>query len=143
MDLPHSAQRLLQSSTGEALCDACVAFAIQQPLLAVRKSLEDLASDDSDLRRSAGACASCRRQTTTVYAPSRRDVPEHAGVAQRRCTRCSARLDDDRIAAPNGELYHLHCWYIVIVDKHLRESRAFARNAREALERRRKKLRGE
>jgi hypothetical protein len=146
MQPQQTLQHLLQSSPGEPLCDACLAFAMQEPLLTVRRIAQDLSGvAASDFKRDTGLCASCRRQTTTtVFVQVVGDGAMNGAAADSgKCTRCSGRLDADPVTSPTGDRYHRQCWQLVLVDKHLKESRAFARTAREDLRRRRDRVNNE
>lgn len=140
MQPPETVRRLLHAAPGEPLCDACLAFAVQQPLLTVRAITRDLAERLDDFRSGAGPCASCRRHTaTTVYLPVVRasvGQPEHA--AGLKCLRCSGVIQGDGTLSPTGEPYHARCWHVLLADKHLTESRKVAQDARDDRRRLRK-----
>lgn len=137
MQPSETVRRLLQAAPGEPLCDACLAFAVQQPLLTVRAITRDLAEGLEDFRGGAGPCASCRRQTaTTTYLPVVRPSVGHPEQATGlKCLRCSGVIEADGTVSPTGEPYHSRCWHVLLVDKHLSESRKVARDARGDLRR--------
>jgi hypothetical protein len=132
MQPSDTVRRLLQAAPGEPLCDACLAFAVQQPLLTVRAITRDLAEGLDDFRGGAGPCVSCRRHTaTTIYLPvARLSVGQPEQATGLKCLRCSGVIEADGTISATGEPYHARCLQVLLVDKHLSESRQVARDAR-------------
>jgi hypothetical protein len=136
---PVIIRRLLVEAPEDALCDACLAFAVREPLLTVRKVTQHLGATGGDFLRVEGRCASCRRQTmTTVYLPESRDLAAIAGRAaadrdRLKCARCSVEIVTEEVVSPTGETYHASCWRILFASKHLVESRRVARRVQERL----------
>ena len=62
-------RQLLTDSPGEALCDACLAFACGTSLTEMRQITRVLATGDSTIRRGA-TCASCGREAQVPFRPS-------------------------------------------------------------------------
>src|SRR5262249_56760364 len=61
-------ERLLEQTPGDALCDACLAFAAEAPLIDMRHATGQLPQMRSGMERGTGRCVSCRRETVvTVY----------------------------------------------------------------------------
>jgi hypothetical protein len=61
-------ERLLEQAPGDALCDACLAFAAEAALIDMRHATGELPSSRPGIERGAGRCQSCRRETlVTVY----------------------------------------------------------------------------
>jgi hypothetical protein len=61
-------ERLLEQAPGDALCDACLAFAAEAALIDMRHATGELPSLRPGIERGAGRCQSCRRDTlVTVY----------------------------------------------------------------------------
>ena len=58
-------RQLLTDSPGEALCDACLAFACGTSLTEMRQITRVLAADDLTIRR-GGTCASCGRTVASM-----------------------------------------------------------------------------
>ena len=134
---PVIIRRLLVEAPSDALCDACLAFAVREPLMMVRKVTQHLGAGGGDFQRLEARCASCRRQTvTTVYLPESRDLVANTGRAaadRLKCARCSVEIVTEEVVSPTGETYHASCWRIVLASKHLVESRRVARRVRERL----------
>jgi len=59
-------RQFLQSSPGEALCDACLAFALEISLEQAQALTDALSKQSLAFPRAAQACASCRRQMFTI-----------------------------------------------------------------------------
>jgi len=133
---PVIIRRLLVEAPSDALCDACLAFAVREALVTVRKVTQHLGAGGGDFQRLEARCASCRRQTmTTVYLPESRDLTAIAGRAsgpdRLKCSRCSVEIVTEEVVSPTGETYHAACWRILLASKHLVESRRVARRVRE------------
>lgn len=61
-------ERLLEQTPGDALCDACLAFAAEAPLMDMRHATGELPRVRSGIARGTGRCQSCRRETlVTVF----------------------------------------------------------------------------
>lgn len=61
-------EQLLEQTPGDALCDACLAFAAEAPLIDMRHATGQLPQVRSGMERGTGRCVSCRRETVvTVY----------------------------------------------------------------------------
>ena len=61
-------ERLLEQTPGEALCDACLAFAAEAALIDMRHAADGLAQRRPCVQRGAARCESCRRETiVTVF----------------------------------------------------------------------------
>ena len=61
-------ERLLEQTPGDALCDACLAFAAEAPLIDMRHATGELPRVRPGIERGTGRCQSCRRETlVTVY----------------------------------------------------------------------------
>ena len=66
-------ERLLEQTPGDALCDACLAFAAEAALVDMRHATAELPRTRSGIERGTARCVSCRRETVvTVFrtAPS-------------------------------------------------------------------------
>jgi len=59
-------RRLLLSAPGDALCDACLAFACEVSLIEVRAFTRVLLQTDPQFQR-ASTCASCRRTAPSIF----------------------------------------------------------------------------
>jgi hypothetical protein len=61
-------ERLLEQTPGEALCDACLAFAAEVALIDMRHAADELAQRRPGVQRGVARCESCRRETVvTVF----------------------------------------------------------------------------
>ena len=61
-------QRLLEQTPGDALCDACLAFAADAALIDMRHAAASLPQLRPGVQRGPARCESCRRETTvTVF----------------------------------------------------------------------------
>jgi hypothetical protein len=56
-------ERLLQEVAGDALCDACLAFAAEAALMDMRQATEALPRLRAGVERGPGHCESCGRET--------------------------------------------------------------------------------
>lgn len=61
-------ERLLEQTPGDALCDACLAFASEAALIDMRLATAELPRLRPGIERGTGRCQSCRRETlVTVF----------------------------------------------------------------------------
>lgn len=61
-------ERLLEQTPGDALCDACLAFAAEAALIDMRLATGELPRLRPGIERGSGRCQSCRRDTmVTVF----------------------------------------------------------------------------
>jgi hypothetical protein len=61
-------ERLLEQTPGDALCDACLAFAAEAALIDMRHATGELPQMRAGIERGTGRCVSCRRETVvTVF----------------------------------------------------------------------------
>ena len=61
-------ERLLEQTPGDALCDACLAFAAEAALIDMRHATGELPRLRPGIERGTGRCQSCRRDTVvTVF----------------------------------------------------------------------------
>ena len=61
-------EHLLEQTPGEALCDACLAFAAEAALIDLRHAADGLAQRRPGVQRGVARCESCRRETVvTVF----------------------------------------------------------------------------
>ena len=61
-------ERLLEQTPGDALCDACLAFAAEAALIDMRHATAELPRVRSGIERGTARCQSCRRETVvTVF----------------------------------------------------------------------------
>ena len=61
-------ERLLEQTPGDALCDACLAFASEAALIDMRLATAELPRVRPGIERGTGRCQSCRRETlVTVF----------------------------------------------------------------------------
>lgn len=56
-------ERLLQEIAGDALCDACLAFAAEAALIDMRRATETLPGMRPGVERGPGHCETCGRET--------------------------------------------------------------------------------
>lgn len=61
----EAVRQLLSTAPGEALCDACLAFACAISLTEMRAVTERLVNSDAALRRGS-SCRSCRRTVPAI-----------------------------------------------------------------------------
>jgi hypothetical protein len=66
MEAADVISRILESTGGEGLCDACLAFAVELPLLTVQRMTGDLLIPPTHYDRDVAPCGSCGRVTTTT-----------------------------------------------------------------------------
>ena len=79
-------ERLLEETAGDALCDACLAFAAEAALLEMRQTTEALPQMRPGMERGLGHCESCGRET--VVTAFRLPAGVKNGVSE-----CAARRD--------------------------------------------------
>jgi hypothetical protein len=61
-------ERLLEQTPGDALCDACLAFAAEAALIDMRQATDELPRTRPGVERGTARCESCRRETiVTVF----------------------------------------------------------------------------
>jgi hypothetical protein len=116
----ETVRRLLVDAAGEALCDACLAFACAVSLAEMRRATEELltgASFDSRDR-----CVSCRRT-----------VPALAFAAK--CAHCSraVRPGEDALEI-NGDMFHAACLTRLSTDEIIRVSRKLGKKSLRTIE---------
>src|SRR5215813_1031137 len=91
MTTAETARRLLLDASGEALCDACLAFACSVSLAEMHQLTEELLTRASFQRRDR--CISCRRTVPAI------------AYAARKCTHCSHPvLPGDNAIGADGDV---------------------------------------
>jgi hypothetical protein len=80
-------EQLLEQTAGDALCDACLAFAAEAALIDMRQATEALPRMRAGVERGPGHCESCGRETLVtgfrVAAVVRSGVNDVSGSAAR------------------------------------------------------------
>jgi hypothetical protein len=113
-------RRLLVDAAGEALCDACLAFACSVSLAEMRQATEQLLSGASFQRRDG--CVSCHRT-----------VPALAFAAK--CAHCSrAVLPGEDALEFNGDMFHAACLTRLSTDEIIRVSRKLSKKSLRSIE---------
>jgi hypothetical protein len=125
MELHEQVGRILQSQSGQGVCDACLAFALEAPLKAIQGVTSTLITLASDYARLVGTCSNCSRVTTTTacVATSAAARMEPGHDAQRKCVRCSRRVTQAEEHVAHGDLFHRQCWAIVCSEAQIANSR--------------------
>lgn len=117
-------QRLLADSPGEALCDACLAFACDTSLAEMRQLTQALVADESSIVLGT-RCASCRRTVAAVF---------FADPASK-CAHCSRPFNDGESAVLlEGDRFHDACLRRLLTDDTIRVSRRLNARSRELIE---------
>lgn len=107
---------MLEQCPGEALCDACLAFACSVSLTEMRGVTATLVRDLA-FGRSTSTCASCRRQTPTLL--------WRGPDASNKCAYCSREIEGtDNAVLIDADAFHDHCWRRLTTDATVRASRA-------------------
>jgi hypothetical protein len=84
-------ERLLEETVGDALCDACLAFAAEAALLDMRQATEALPRMRAEVERGPGHCESCGRETLVTGFRVAAGVKN--GVTTNGISECAARRD--------------------------------------------------
>jgi hypothetical protein len=131
MDLREQVARILQSGPGCPVCDACLAFALEAPLLAIQAISKNLVGLPGEYTRMVGACSNCDRSAaTTVFLPVGPEQSAPMGglhEAQRKCVRCSRRVTKEEEHVDHGDLFHRQCWAVLASEAQIADSRQMAR----------------
>jgi len=144
MEPAEVVRRILASSRGERICDACLAFAAEMPLATVQGVNSAFSLTSGDYVRDVGACHNCGRVTARTAFLGAADDTEAAIVVDRRrkCARCSRRVTRDDEHSTNGELFHRQCWAILQSQAEIANSRQMLRLSRAIISRSREPLDG-
>jgi len=127
MTTAETARRLLLDASGEALCDACLAFACSVSLAEMHQLTEELLTRASFQRRDR--CISCRRTVPAI------------AYAARKCTHCSHPvLPGDNAIGADGDVLHAACFKILVSDEHIRTSRKLNQASRRLIEEARQQM---
>lgn len=122
----ETVRRLLVDAAGEALCDACLAFACSVSLDEVRGVTEELATHASFHRRDR--CVSCHRVPAICFAA--------------KCAHCSrAVLPGEDALEIDGDMFHAVCLRRRVSDEAIRTSRNLTRESRRRIEDSRRRFR--
>jgi hypothetical protein len=126
-ELTATVQRLLEQCPGEALCDACLAFACSVSLTEMRVVTTTL-TNATQFVRGMATCASCRRQTTTLARGTR--------PTDEKCVHCSKRIEpSDDIEVVDTERFHRHCWARLTSEESVRASKMLSRRSQDLIRR--------
>jgi hypothetical protein len=125
MDLDATVRTLLRESHGDALCNACLAFACATSLTDMWQVTAGLLSEHGEFASVAAPCASCHRVTTTF-----------ACLGPPKCAHCSRPIDPGAAAlVVDGDRFHRSCWQLLLSDERVRISRSLGRQSRELIAR--------
>lgn len=120
---------LLEQAPGEAVCNACLAFACSTSLSEMLALTAELAAD-RQFTSGARTCVSCHRTTTTIVYGERK-----------KCVHCSREINDDALGIDvEGDLFHRSCWHLLLSDARIRLSRSLSRRSRELIADARKRM---
>jgi len=136
--------RILQSTRGKGICDACLAFAVEMSLAAVQDVNSALMMMQVDYVRVPAPCHNCGRLALTTafvgVATGTHDVIDTD--RRRKCVRCSRRVTKAEEHIHNGDLFHRQCWAVLRSQAEIANSRqtlaltrALIRQSRERLHR--------
>ena len=127
MTTAETVRRLLLDAAGEALCDACLAFACSVSLAEMREATNELIKTLGFEFRDR--CASCRRT-----------VPAIAYLAK--CAHCSrVVLPGEKAFETNGDILHAACFTRLCSDETIRISRKLSQASRRRIEESRRRFR--
>ena len=125
MDIPESVRELLQEARGDALCNACLAFACSTSLTEMWQATAALLGERAEVASAVGTCDRCHRMTSTF-----------TWVGQPKCAHCSRPLGDaSATVSAGGDEFHRHCWRVLVADDRGRISRSLSRESRELIAR--------
>jgi hypothetical protein len=121
---------LLEQVPGEAICNACLAFACSTSLGEMMQTTGALVASNGAFTSGPGACVSCRRNTTTI-----------SFAARGKCAHCSRSLEDDGLGVViDGDAFHRSCWQVLVSAERIRVSRSLSRRSRELIAEARRRL---
>jgi hypothetical protein len=124
-------RRRLAETSGDALCDACLAFASGTSLGEMRALTRALAAEDPDIRRGA-VCASCGRTVASILLQP----------PLRKCALCSHPLAEDEVGvAVETDVFHDRCLRRLVSDETVRMSRTLDERSRKLIEQSRRRMR--
>jgi hypothetical protein len=127
MTTAETIRRLLLDAAGEALCDACLAFACSVSLAEIREVTQGLLNDISFGRRDR--CVSCRQ-------------PVPAIVYSVKCVHCSRPvLPGERTVEADGDILHTVCFTMLVSDETIRSSQRLSQASRRLIEAARRLIR--
>jgi hypothetical protein len=126
MTLSESVRGLLINGIGDAVCDACLAFACSASLIDVRRVTEVLLTSASFDRRER--CGSCRRTVPAV-------------TYQPKCAHCSNVIGHRADALVFADdMVHAACLRVLVSEEAIRESRDLTRQSRQLIESARRQI---
>lgn len=134
--------RILQSTRGSGICDACLAFAIEMPLATVQTVNNTLSMIPADYVRISARCHHCGRVTMTTAFIGVVVEAEHpvTTLRRRKCARCSRRVIKADEHVHNGDLFHRQCWAVLQSQAEIANSRQMLRLSRALIRRSRDRL---
>jgi hypothetical protein len=120
---------LLEQAPGEAVCNACLAFACSTSLSEMLELTAALVGEN-EFTSGPATCVSCRRTTTTIVYSKRV-----------KCVHCSRVINDE---APGieveGDVFHRVCWQRLLSDARIRLSQSLSRRSRALIADARKRM---
>lgn len=127
MTTAETVRRLLLDAAGEALCDACLAFACSVSLAEMREVTQEFLNDVSFGRRDR--CVSCRR-------------PVPAIVYSVKCVHCSrVVLPGERTVEADSDILHTACFTMLVSDETIHISRRLNQASQRLIEDARRRMR--
>jgi len=127
MIMAETVRRLLFDAGGEAICDACLAFACSVRLDEMHDLTDALLTTTSFQRRDS--CISCRR---TVPA-----------IAAAKCAHCSRPVVPGEDALEiNGDMLHAVCFMRLASDETIRRSRKLSQRSQRLIAEAYRRMRG-
>jgi hypothetical protein len=127
MTLPETVRGLLIDGIGDALCDACLAFACSASLVEMQRVTESLLTTAGFQR--GDRCVGCRRTVPAI-------------TYQPKCAHCShtiSRGEDALLFAT--DVFHAVCLRILVSEQAVRDSRTLTQQSRQLIEKARRQVR--
>jgi hypothetical protein len=117
--LQVTVRSLLEQAPGEAVCNACLAFACSTNLTEIWQATSVLvAAAGKEFASGPGTCSGCR-MTPTV-----------ASMRRANCAHCSRAIDDNGLGVViEGDAFHRSCWQALLSDERIRLSRSLSRRS--------------
>jgi hypothetical protein len=128
-------EQMLQTSSSEALCEPCLAFALEAPLAVIQDATKRMATGEAYVRAVA-TCGNCGRTTDTIA--SFAAAPDHGGTGDGdrvpKCVRCSRRLENEDEESWHGERFHRQCLVVLRSQAQIANTRQMTRLSRQLID---------
>ena len=128
------AARLLEAVPRDLYCAACLASALQVPILSARDIIGKLAIRD-DYQRLEGLCSGCGGVGLSVTFVPWSGTGSDAAPRRVKCARCSRAVGEADLVTEQGDDFHRQCLQILRSNAKVADSRQASRLSYELIRR--------